>query len=248
MKRVFDWKSMSTMRKRYTLRLIARCIIFIACVALLIFKPSEYDILQDLNFFKQPSVLHILWGIWMVDMIAQLLPIGKNIPLGSQKLFKIRFLPAHNQFSRSLLKDYIKQTSSSAGLILLLWIALIAAIGIAKFCFGWSAALVFQFSACFYVCDLICVLIWCPFRLMLKNRCCTTCRIFNWDHMMMFTPMIFVPGFYGWSLLVISLAAMLLWELNVLVHPERFWDHSNAALLCSNCKDKLCTQYCQKLR
>lgn len=31
-------------------------------------------------------------------------------------------------------------------------------------------------------------------------------------------------------------------------HPERFWEHSNEALRCSNCTDKLCTQYCQKLR
>ena len=32
------------------------------------------------------------------------------------------------------------------------------------------------------------------------------------------------------------------------MYPERFWDKSNAALKCSECTDKLCTQYCQKLR
>ena len=33
-----------------------------------------------------------------------------------------------------------------------------------------------------------------------------------------------------------------------MMYPERFWDHSNAALQCAECTDKLCTQYCQKLR
>ena len=36
--------------------------------------------------------------------------------------------------------------------------------------------------------------------------------------------------------------------LCVMIYPERFWEHSNVALQCANCTDKLCTQYCQKLR
>jgi hypothetical protein len=33
-----------------------------------------------------------------------------------------------------------------------------------------------------------------------------------------------------------------------MLYPERFWEISNIALQCSNCTDKLCTQYCKKLR
>ena len=106
----------------------------------------------------------------------------------------------------------------------------------------------FLISAAFYVCDLICVLIWCPFRLLMHTRCCTTCRIFNWDHLMMFTPMIFMGGFYAVSLLSLAFLAWLVWEVCIMMYPERFWDKSNAALKCSECTDKLCTQYCQKLR
>jgi len=32
------------------------------------------------------------------------------------------------------------------------------------------------------------------------------------------------------------------------LHPERFWWQSNETLQCVNCTDKLCTQYCHKLR
>ena len=114
---------------------------------------------------------------------------------------------------------------------------------------GWiSKGIMLIIAIFFYVCDLICVLIWCPFRLIMKNRCCTTCRIFNWDHFMMFSPLIFVGGFYCWSLFGLSLLALIVWEVCVLMYPERFWEVSNLALRCSECSDKLCTQYCQKLR
>ena len=101
-------------------------------------------------------------------------------------------------------------------------------------------------SIFFYVCDLICVLVWCPFRLIMKNKCCTTCRIFNWDHLMMFSPLIFCGGFFSISLVVIAFLAFLIWELSIILYPERFSEMTNVALRCSNCTDKLCTQYCQK--
>ena len=130
----------------------------------------------------------------------------------------------------------------------LLWCALIAVIGL-LYGGGYISPIgLFMISVFFYVCDLICVLVWCPFRLMMRTRCCTTCRIFNWDHLMMFSPLIFLGGFYAISLVVLALAAWLVWELCVMLYPERFWEHSNAALKCSECTDKLCTQYCQKLR
>ena len=71
----------------------------------------------------------------------------------------------------------------------------------------------FLFTVFFYVCDLICVLIWCPFRLLMRNRCCTTCRIFNWDHLMMFAPMLFVRSFYAQSLLLMSLVVFIILKL-----------------------------------
>jgi len=47
---------------------------------------------------------------------------------------------------------------------------------------------------------------------------------------------------------VVAVVILLIWELCVLLYPERFWEKSNAALKCSECTDKLCIQYCQKLR
>ena len=64
---------------------------------------------------------------------------------------------------------------------------------------------------------------------------------------MMFSPLIFVGGFYSVSLVVMAAAALIVWEACVALYPERFWEQSNGALKCANCTDKLCTQYCRKL-
>lgn len=239
---------MSKTRKIYFARLVGRCIIFILCIWAWLVKPDIYFVLNGMNFFKTLSPLHLLWAIWVVDMFLQIVPIKNKVPVGSQKLFANHFRPIRDKINHEALRSYIVATTKAAYKVFILWCLLIAGIG-ALYYFGVIDQIgLFMISVLFYVCDLICVLIWCPFRLIMKNRCCTTCRIFNWDHLMMFSPLIFTNGFFTVSLVMMSVAAWLVWELCVMMYPERFWDHSNAALQCSECTDKLCTQYCQKLR
>ena len=239
---------MSAMRKRYALRLLGRLGVLLAGVLICIFDPALLEPIRGMNFFDGFTWLHVLWIIWVIAMIAQLLPIRAHISLGSQKLWKMRFQPIREAFSAEKLKKYIVDTSRSALWVLILWTTLIAVIGLLAYLKIMTDTALFMTTLIFYVCDLICVLIWCPFRLIMKNRCCTTCRIFNWDHLMMFSPLLFVPSFYCWSLLGMSIVALLVWELAVYFHPERFWEGANAALSCASCTDKLCTQYCRKLR
>ena len=136
-----------------------------------------------------------------------------------------------------------KQIKSNVGalIVLFVWIILTVSVGLLHYFGIISNAIIFLICTIFYVCDLICVLFFCPFqKWFMKNKCCATCRIFNWDHMMRFSCFIFVPGFYGWSLVIMSLISMFIWELNYLTHPERFFEETNATLKCKNCKDKMC--------
>lgn len=239
---------MSKTRKIYFARLVGRCIIFILCIWAWLVKPDIYFVLNGMNFFKTLSPLHLLWAIWVVDMFLQIVPIKNKVPVGSQKLFANHFRPIRDKINHEALRSYIVATTKAAYKVFILWCLLIAGIGLLYYWGIIDKIALFMISVLFYVCDLICVLIWCPFRLIMKNRCCTTCRIFNWDHLMMFSPLIFTNGFFTSSLLIMSVIAWLVWELCVMMYPERFWDHSNAALQCAECTDKLCTQYCQKLR
>ena len=240
--------NMSDMRTRYAIRLVGRVMILLIGVFFCIYDPAQFDVLQGTNFFSRLSWLHLLWGIWVIDMAAQLFPLRTHISLGSQKMWKMRFRPLKEKFSVEALRKHIVDTTRAAYKVMLLWIALIAVIGYLHHVGVMSDVALFMTTVVFYVCDLICVLIWCPFRLIMRNRCCTTCRIFNWDHLMMFSPLLFFPSVYCWSLLALSIAACAVWEVFIFLHPERFWEGANAALTCASCTDKLCTQYCRKLR
>lgn len=239
---------MSPTRKRYIGRLVGRILILLICAFLCLTSPESFYILEGMNFFKRFSLFHLLWAIWVIDMILQIIPIRNKVPLGSQKLFANRFRPIKDKINYEALRSYVISTTKSAYKVFILWCGLLIVIGILYYTGIIGKIGLFMITVVFYVCDLICVLIWCPFRLIMRNRCCTTCRIFNWDHLMMFSPMIFMGGFYALSLVVLAFLAWLVWELCVMMYPERFWDKSNAALKCSECTDKLCTQYCQKLR
>lgn len=239
---------MSVTRKRYFARLIGRCLVFVVCLILCFTYPQVFGILEGGNFFNRLSLLHLLWVIWVIDMFLQIVPVKNTVALGSQKLFANRFRPIRDKVNYQALKAYVTSTTKAAYKVFILWGVLIAIIGVLYGCNVIGRTGLFMISVCFYVCDLICVLIWCPFRLIMKNKCCTTCRIFNWDHLMMFSPLIFVGGFYAMSLVVLSFLAWLVWEVCIMMYPERFWEVTNVALKCSECTDKLCTQYCQKLR
>ena len=241
-------EKMSGTRKMYFLRLVGRIAVLFSAILIYIFSEDSYDAVYGLNFFKGFSPLHILWGLWVVDMILQLIPVKAHISIGSQKVFQSLFKPIKEKINYKNLKEYIKNTTASAYKVMVIWLVLTAVLSALHINGIIDKGIMILIATFFYVCDLICVLMWCPFRLIMKNKCCTTCRIFNWDHLMMFLPVISVNSFYSWSLVVFAFIIWLVWEICVFTYPERFWENSNMALKCSECTDKLCTQYCRKLR
>ena len=238
----------SKTRKIYFFRLMGRIIVFFITAFLYICNREVFAIADGWDFFRAFSPLHILWAIWMWDMLLQLLPVKAHISIGSQKVFASLFRPIKEKCSHQNLKKHIKDTTVSAYKVMVIWILLTLGVSVLYLQGIIDTGAMVLLSTFFYVCDLICVLIWCPFRLIMKNKCCTTCRIFNWDHLMMFLPIIMVNSFYSWSLVLFSFSIWLVWEICVFTYPERFWENSNMALKCTECTDKLCTQYCRKLR
>ncbi|MBR3610630.1 MAG: hypothetical protein IKL57_04075 [Oscillospiraceae bacterium] len=233
----------SKFRKIYEGKFLFRCFVLIATAALLIAVPEQFEVMHGWNFFKEFSLFHILWAIWIYDMLLQLFPSRKYLPLGSSKFSLKDFIPHEIKNIRNLenLLAYIKKCNKDTIKIGIVWFLLTAAIGAVYFTGLIDSKILLLLSVAFYVCDLICVLFWCPFRVwFMKNRCCTTCRIFNWDHMMMFSPIVFVPGFFTWSLCAGALIVLAVWEVSFALHPERFYEGTNEALRCSNCTDRLC--------
>ena len=161
-------KGPSKIRRLYIAKLVGRCIILLLCGYLCWKHRGVFSVLDD--FFGGFSILHILWGIWMLDMIRQVVPVKDKIALGSQKLFEQRFKPIKEKINYQNLRNYIISTTKSAYRVFILWTVLIAALGIFYYLNIIGDVFLLMTCVVFYVCDLICVLIWCPFRLMMGNK------------------------------------------------------------------------------
>lgn len=243
-------KQPSRMRRSYIARLVWRCVALAALIVLCIVKPDAANIIQGTAIFAEFHPTHLflyaLWAIWMFDMIFQIIPSKNVFSMGSQKIFKRNYSPCagcERVDRKALRRRYTKEALK----VWCFWGPLTAVLAVVWFVWleplgaYWFPLL---FVGAFYVCDLICVLFWCPFRVwMMKNRCCTTCRIFNWDHFMMFTPFLFVPGVYAWSLAGLATVIYIVWEIWLYTHPERFTDACNQTLKCKNCTDRLCGNF-----
>ena len=155
-------------------RLVGRCLVLVLCATLCFTHPKFFDVLDGMNFWRSFSPLHLLWALWVIDMVLQIIPVKNKVPLGSQKLFANRFKPIRDKINHKSLREYIITTTKAAYKVFILWCLLIAGIGALYYVGILGKIGLFMISVLFYVCDLICVLIWCPFRLLMKNRCCTT--------------------------------------------------------------------------
>jgi hypothetical protein len=74
----------------------------------------------------------------------------------------------------------------------------------------------------------------------MKNRCCSSCRIYNWDYAMMATPLMIILHPAALTMAALSLILTAVWEISFYIHPERFAPETNKCLSCANCKEKLC--------
>lgn len=229
------------MRRKYLVKFYIRCIIFAVLVLIYVFRHNSLEILYGNGFFTKFTFLHILWAVWMTDMILQLVPARGVLTLGSQKQFLMHFRPSNLSATKEDIKRFVRSSNFAGFKVGAVWIVftmMIHTLVIKGVLCDEAMILVTGF---FYVADLICVLFWCPFRVFLmKNRCCATCRIFNWDHVMMFSPLLVIKGFFTWSLFTAALVVYAVWEIYFFIHPERFWEHTNDALKCSNCREQLC--------
>ena len=216
------------------IRLVYRSALLIAFLILYIMYRFRGGDRVEHIIESRPAIIIIIWAVYTLEMIMRFFPFNLESP-GCQKMF------ARNYAKTGSTSIEIRD-NNAVMLVALIWILFNGMFG-AMHMLGWlDDGIMFLLCLVYSVCDVICILFFCPFQTwFLKNKCCSTCRIYNWDYAMMFTPLFFIKKYYTWSLLLMSLALMLRWEITFYKHPERFTDSTNAYLRCSNCSEKLCT-------
>ena len=177
--------------------------------------------------------LMILWIFFIAEMLLRFFPSSIE-SMGCQKQFQSNFVPTE-QTEPNLPKR------SGTLITLLSWLLLNGIIALLYFMNVIDAGILILISLFYSVCDMICILFFCPFQTwFMKNKCCGSCRIYNWDYAMMFTPLALIPHWYTLSLFGVGILLLIFWELLLWRHPERFAENTNASLKCVNCKEKLC--------
>ena len=243
---------MSKTVKLHYFKLIYRSLIFISTILLYILNRInviDKERFPVTSFGIQPIMMVIIFVCFTVEMVARSFPV-KNESMGCQKVFKKNYVAFDNPAAPKE-KDLAKRTA----FVGVIWVIFNILISIPYFLRLIDRGIMLLIALCFSICDLICILFYCPFQsLMLKNKCCVSCRIYNWDFFMMFSPFAFIlfdPAMNwfdrSFTVILFSLSVFLLvrWEITHARHPEYFSERTNRNVMCASCHERLCASKIQ---
>ena len=164
------------------IRLVYRSALFIALIILYI-KHIVYggeNIEQYIE--SRPLIIMVIWVVFTVEMLMRFFPFRLESP-GSQKMFASNYV-------RTGKTDIKIEDNNAVMLVALIWISFNGIFGALHMLGILDDGIMLILCCAYSVCDLICILFFCPFQSwFLRNKCCSTCRIYNWDYAMMFTPL-----------------------------------------------------------
>ena len=224
--------SLSKISWMHIVRLVLRSILFIAVLV--------FYILDRTEVLTHNAILPIVvWVFFVSEMLLRFFPSNLE-SMGCQKQFGRNYHPKGENIKP------VNQSWKSTALVAAVWIILNGIIGALYFTNLIDKGILIIIAIGYSVCDTICILFFCPFQTwFMKNRYCASCRIYNWDFAMMFTPLLFIPSLYAYSLLGFAIILLLRWEITYKKHPERFSTETNTCLDCANCQEKLCSHKTQ---
>jgi hypothetical protein len=212
--------------------------VFLLSLGLALFYPDSLR-----RFFTYPlsffCTFHVFWLIVILVLLKRLRPKW-NSKISSGKIFEQHFLQAgiDTEAKRAKLDDYKRRMDRGAIKTALYWTAVIVAMGLLLLYGVLNNLALFEIAVFFIFMDQFCVTIWCPFEWIINNKCCESCRINNWGYFMAFSPLTFIPSFWTYSILFLSVVIIVQWEYLYHRYPERISELYNANLMCKNCQTK----------
>lgn len=223
----------------YLLKFLLRLSLFLAVAGMYLFdRALLLEVVQTFSW-RRFTVVHLAWLVFMTLMLLHILPT-RALSMARRKAH-VEVYRERSGYDRLRLLEQTQRQNLGAWQVMLVWLCFNAIFG---FLYLWGVigeGELLLLTMFYFVCDYICILFFCPFQtFLMKNKCCINCRIYDWGHFMMFTPMLFIRNFYSWSLFFMALVVLLHWELEYARHPERFWEGSNETLQCRSCRERTC--------
>ncbi len=221
-------------------KLWLRAVLMLFVFAAYLFRREQLQNIASYKILWNISPLHILWALLMLEMLLVPIPAFNRF-VGCGKHFKRHYIPNPASRRSEAFYTYTFRMNEATVVVLAVWVAVILVIGACFYAGLLGPMEIVLITVFLYLCDQICVNIWCPFQsFIIGNKCCNTCRIYNWGHFMLFSPLIYLNTFYSISLLGVSFLILLQWEYLHHKYPERFSEITNLALRCSHCTGTIC--------
>ncbi len=230
-------KRLSRISALHYIKLVERSLFFLA--ALVFYIVGRVKGSTDLYGFLagSPWLLFVIFLVFAVEIILRFFPSSIE-SMGTEKQFRRNYIPKEGAADSAISLGSRRSTFAVAAA----WLLLNGTLGALYFLSVIDEGILVLVSLFYAVSDMICILFFCPFQTwFMKNKCCGSCRIYNWDYAMMVTPLVFIPSPFTLTLIALALALLIVWEVTVRRHPERFSPATNAALSCVNCREKLCS-------
>ncbi|MFH1506447.1 MAG: hypothetical protein ABIE94_05680 [archaeon] len=221
-------------KHKKTVMLIAIILGIIIIIAILNPLLFMHILAYKILFFK---VYHVLWIAIVLVMIAAFFP-RSQLDIGSGKMFAKNYSENKIKIStkEEKLRDFTKKMDLGAVRSVLFWGIILIIIGLLYYSEVINQVGLIIITLLFGALGLFFALVWCPFRnWLIKNRCCNTCRIYNWGYLMTFSPLVFISSFWTYSLVALAAVIFIQWEYLHHKHPERFYELYNSNLMCKNC-------------
>ena len=155
-------------------RLFYRSVLFILLlIGYIRFRIYNEESILD-NFERYPVILYVIWFVFVIEMILRFIPSKYESP-GCQKQFAKNYIKSGN--TNIEIPD-----NNAAVLVALIWIVFNGIFGALHSVKLLDDGIMILLCSLFSVCDIICILYFCPFQSwFLKNKCCSACRIYYWD-------------------------------------------------------------------
>lgn len=225
------------MMKRYLVKLGIRLFIFFLILFGYITAREYMYRIVKYQVFWQITPLHVLWCVFMLMMILHIFPTHK-LSMAGRKSKEYDKAPDYEELE---LHRFVQDQNLKAWRVMLVWLIFNSIFGLLYLLQVIDEADLLMLTVFYFLGDYICILFFCPFQtFIMKNKCCVNCRIYDWGHFMMFTPMLFIRNFFSWSLFFTACIVLIHWEVLYAKYPERFFSGSNRRLQCQHCKDRTC--------
>lgn len=193
---------------------------------------------SGIGFLK---IYHLFWAAAVLVLIKRMIPrFNRKLSSGKifLKCFKSRDIDKDDPAKQIKLRAYKRKIDSGAFRAAIYWIFLVLTMGFWRKAGILPNVWLFVIVVFFVFMDEFCVTTWCPFKAIIGNKCCFTCRINNWGYLMVFSPLVLLVSFWTYSILFLSLIVLIQWEYLYHKHPERFYELYNQNLTCRSCKTK----------